>query len=61
MTIDEFRKALSAIPSQPFRVRLADGRPIAVPQSDFGLFTGGGRTAIISHRKMIGSLSNPSR
>jgi hypothetical protein len=48
MTIHEFRNVLSAVPFRPFVVHLADGRTIPVVHLDFVLFTGRGRTAIIS-------------
>ena len=48
MTIDELRKIVHAVPFQPFRLHLADGRAVQVPHPDFIAIGGQGRTVIVT-------------
>jgi len=47
MTADELKRHITAIPFQPFRVHVADGRDIPVRGRDFILLTPSGRMAYV--------------
>ena len=47
MTKEAIHNALHTVPFKPFSLRLADGKLIPVPHSDFITLSQGGRTAIV--------------
>jgi len=50
MTSDQIRRHLDAVPFQPFRVHMANGRHADVPHPDFLHVFPGGRYASIVHQ-----------
>ncbi len=48
MTVEQFRKMLSAQPFQPFTINLADGRQLEVPHREFVFLPPNSRTAWVA-------------
>lgn len=47
MTIEQLRRLINAEPFQPFVIRLADGREVAVPHPEFIALSPQGRTCVV--------------
>jgi hypothetical protein len=49
MTIEQLRTVHRAQPFRPFTIRMADGRALHVPHSEFLSHSASGRTVVIHH------------